>query len=109
PPVVPSAPLPARAPASFLRLTATVRTEPCSLSLHDALPIWVTVLARGVSAGVPHGVGWARLCRLVSEVHLTGEVHLADEPAQPSPPHTVRDPRRDPPGEHRHPDRKSVV
>ena len=33
----------------------------------------VTVLARGVGAGVPHGVGWARLCRLVSEVHLTGE------------------------------------
>lgn len=33
----------------------------------------VTVLARGAGAGVPHGVGWARLCRLVSEVHLTGE------------------------------------
>lgn len=33
----------------------------------------VTVLARGAAAGVPHGVGWARLCRLVSEVHLTGE------------------------------------
>lgn len=33
----------------------------------------VTVLARGTGAGVPHGVGWARLCRLVSEVHLTGE------------------------------------
>lgn len=33
----------------------------------------VTVLARGATAGVPHGVGWARLCRLVSEVHLTGE------------------------------------
>lgn len=33
----------------------------------------VTVLARGAGAGVPRGVGWARLCRLVSEVHLTGE------------------------------------
>lgn len=33
----------------------------------------VTVLARGAGAGVPHGLGWARLCRLVSEVHLTGE------------------------------------
>ncbi|WP_068254042.1 DNA polymerase III subunit alpha [Janibacter corallicola] len=33
----------------------------------------VTVLARGGGAGVPHGLGWARLCRLVSEVHLTGE------------------------------------
>lgn len=33
----------------------------------------VTVLARGIGSGVPHGVGWARLCRLVSEVHLTGE------------------------------------
>ena len=38
----------------------------------------VTVLARGAGAGVPHGLGWARLCRLVSEAHLVGERGEAD-------------------------------
>ncbi len=33
----------------------------------------VTVLARGQAAGVPAGVGWAALCRLVTETHLRGE------------------------------------
>ncbi|WP_270889141.1 DNA polymerase III subunit alpha [Pedococcus sp. 5OH_020] len=33
----------------------------------------VTVLARGRAAGVPAGVGWAALCRLVTETHLRGE------------------------------------
>ncbi|GAA2731808.1 hypothetical protein GCM10009867_06290 [Pedococcus aerophilus] len=33
----------------------------------------VTVLARGRAAGVPDGVGWAALCRLVTETHLRGE------------------------------------
>ncbi|WP_235531460.1 DNA polymerase III subunit alpha [Phycicoccus sp. Soil748] len=33
----------------------------------------VTVLARGAAAGVPHGAGWAALCRLVTETHLRGE------------------------------------
>ncbi|HEV7172917.1 DNA polymerase III subunit alpha [Pedococcus sp.] len=33
----------------------------------------VTVLARGRSAGVPAGVGWAALCRLVTDTHLRGE------------------------------------
>ncbi len=32
----------------------------------------VTVLARGAGAGVAPGVGWARLCRLVTATHLTG-------------------------------------
>ena len=33
----------------------------------------VTVLARGQGAGVDHGVGWGRLCRLVTQTHLSGE------------------------------------
>jgi error-prone DNA polymerase len=33
----------------------------------------VTVLARGQGAGVDPGVGWGRLCRLVTQTHLRGE------------------------------------
>ena len=33
----------------------------------------VTVLARGQGAGVDPGVGWGRLCRLVTQTHLSGE------------------------------------
>ena len=33
----------------------------------------VTVLARGGGAGLPAGVGWASLCRLVTDTHLSGE------------------------------------
>ena len=33
----------------------------------------VTVLARGRAAGLPAGVGWASLCRLVTDTHLRGE------------------------------------
>jgi len=33
----------------------------------------VTVLARGQGAGVEPGVGWGRLCRLVTQTHLSGE------------------------------------
>ena len=33
----------------------------------------VTVLARGRGAGLPAGVGWASLCRLVTDTHLSGE------------------------------------
>lgn len=33
----------------------------------------VTVLARGAGAGLGAGVGWARLCRLVTATHLRGE------------------------------------
>jgi len=33
----------------------------------------VTVLARGRAAGVPAGVGYAALCRLVTDTHLRGE------------------------------------
>jgi error-prone DNA polymerase len=33
----------------------------------------VTVLARGQSAGLGPGVGWGRLCHLVTQTHLSGE------------------------------------
>jgi len=33
----------------------------------------VTVLARGQGAGVDPGVGWGRLCHLVTQTHLSGE------------------------------------
>src|ERR1035437_7214366 len=33
----------------------------------------VTVLARGQGAGVDPGVGWGRMCRLVTQTHLSGE------------------------------------
>ena len=33
----------------------------------------VTVLARGQGAGVGPGIGWGRLCRLVTQTHLSGE------------------------------------
>ena len=33
----------------------------------------VTVLARGRGGGTAPGVGWAALCRLVTETHLRGE------------------------------------
>jgi len=33
----------------------------------------VTVLARGQGAGVDPGVGWGRLCRLVTQTHLSGD------------------------------------
>jgi error-prone DNA polymerase len=33
----------------------------------------VTVLARGQGAGIDPGAGWGRLCRLVTQTHLSGE------------------------------------
>ncbi|GAA6525732.1 DNA polymerase III subunit alpha [Intrasporangium sp. DVR] len=33
----------------------------------------VTVLARGSRTGLPPGAGWAALCRLVTDTHLSGE------------------------------------
>ena len=33
----------------------------------------VTVLARGQASGLPPGVGWSRLCRLITQTHLAGE------------------------------------
>src|SRR5699024_7052960 len=33
----------------------------------------VTVLARGQAAGLAPGVGWSRLCRLITQTHVAGE------------------------------------
>ncbi|WP_256839250.1 DNA polymerase III subunit alpha [Ornithinimicrobium faecis] len=33
----------------------------------------VTVLARGQAAGLEPGIGWSRLCRLITQTHLAGE------------------------------------
>ena len=42
-------------------------------SLVDDQQPRVVVLARGQAAGLDPGVGWARLCRLVTQTHLAGE------------------------------------
>ena len=52
----------------------------------------VTVLARGQGAGVGPGVGWGRLCRLVTQTHLSGERGAPVSSAQLIAEHAV-DPR----------------
>ena len=52
----------------------------------------VTVLARGQGAGVDPGVGWGRLCRLVTQTHLSGERGAPVASARLIAEHTV-DPR----------------
>ena len=52
----------------------------------------VTVLARGQCAGVDPGVGWRRLCRLVTQTHLGGERGAPVSSAQLIAEHAV-DPR----------------
>jgi len=52
----------------------------------------VTVLARGQGAGVDSGVGWGRLCRLVTQTHLSGERGVPVSSAQLIAEHAV-DPR----------------
>jgi len=52
----------------------------------------VTVLARGRGAGVDPGVGWGRLCRLVTQTHLSGERGAPVSSAQLIAEHAV-DPR----------------
>ena len=52
----------------------------------------VTVLARGQGAGVDPGVGWRRLCRLVTQTHLSGERGAPVSSAQLIAEHAV-DPR----------------
>ncbi|KRF25195.1 DNA polymerase III subunit alpha [Phycicoccus sp. Soil803] len=53
--------------------TAPARTPVRGGAERDARHPRVTVLARGRAAGVPAGVGWAALCRLVTQTHLRGE------------------------------------
>jgi error-prone DNA polymerase len=52
----------------------------------------VTVLARGRGAGIDPGVGWGRLCRLVTQTHLSGERGAPVSSAQLIAEHAV-DPR----------------
>lgn len=50
------------------------RVSPVKGGVHrdDRLPR-VTLLARGQNGGVGPGVGWSRLCRFITHVHLSGE------------------------------------
>ncbi len=50
------------------------RASPVKGGVHrdDRLPR-VTLLARGQDGGVGPGVGWSRLCRFITHVHLSGE------------------------------------
>ncbi len=50
------------------------RASPVKGGVHrdDRLPR-VTLLARGQDGGVGPGVGWSRLCRFITQVHLSGE------------------------------------
>ena len=51
----------------------TARTPVRGGPVRDPRHPRVTVLARGRAAGVSPGVGWAALCRLVTDTHLRGE------------------------------------
>ncbi len=57
----------ARAPA------ARVRTPVRGGALVDPRRPRATILARGLKGGVGPGLGWARLCRLVTRTHLSGQ------------------------------------
>ncbi|MEI2825404.1 MAG: DNA polymerase III subunit alpha [Dermatophilaceae bacterium] len=50
-----------------------VRTPARGGALRDDRLPRVTVLARGMNAGLAPGQGWARLCRLVTDAHLSGQ------------------------------------
>ncbi|KGN33210.1 DNA polymerase III subunit alpha [Knoellia sinensis KCTC 19936] len=73
------------------RRTPTVRTPVRGGAVVDPRLPRVTVLARGAGAGVGRGLGWAALCRLVTDTHLRGErgapVTLPDLIAHWSRPH----------------------
>jgi error-prone DNA polymerase len=65
----PSRPQPARGGAD----AAYRRTPARGGAARDPRHPRVTVLARGRAAGLPAGVGYAALCRLVTDTHLRGE------------------------------------
>ena len=60
-------------PQGYAASGSPARTPVRGGALIDARCPRVTVLARGLAAGVAPGLGWARLCRLVTRTHLTGE------------------------------------
>ncbi|HOI03140.1 MAG TPA: PHP domain-containing protein, partial [Dermatophilaceae bacterium] len=61
------------APPVWARPSAPVRTPVRGGAIVDPRLPRVTVLARGLAGGVAPGLGWARLCRLVTRTHLSGE------------------------------------
>ena len=61
------------APPVWARPSAPVRTPVRGGAIVDPRLPRVTVLARGLAGGVAPGLGWARLCRLVTSTHLSGE------------------------------------
>ena len=77
PPDAPASRVGERAPAASARAsprTATPSRTPVrgGQVVDPRLPR-VTVLARGGRLGLPAGLGWSRLCRLVTATHLRGE------------------------------------
>ena len=60
-------------PPPWARPSAPPRTPVRGGALVDPRRPRVTVLARGLAGGVAPGLGWARLCRLVTRTHLSGE------------------------------------
>lgn len=60
-------------PVPGRRPVAKVRTPVRGGAVVDPRLPRVTVLARGRAAGVERGLGWASLCRLVTDTHLRGE------------------------------------
>ena len=63
----------ARASGATRSTGAAPRTPVRGGAVVDARLPRVTVLARGRHLGLDPGVGWARLCRLVTRTHLAGE------------------------------------
>ncbi len=61
------------APPVWARPSAPTRTPVRGGAIVDPRLPRVTVLARGLAGGVAPGLGWARLCRLVTRTHLSGE------------------------------------
>ena len=59
----------ALAPERVLRARTPAKGGPA----RDERSPRVTVLARGAASGLAPGLGWAQLCRLVTDAHLSGE------------------------------------
>ena len=64
---------PGGAPGGGARGAARGRTPVRGGALVDPRLPRVTVLARGSRTGLAPGAGWAALCRLVTDIHLSGE------------------------------------
>ena len=83
---------PRRYPGATGAVARSTRTPVRGGALVDPRLPRVTVLARGSRTGLPPGVGWAALCRFVTDTHLSGErgnpvttARLLAEHANPAP------------------------